>query len=132
MDLKSIYVLKLKLYVFQRSLKRATIHRISRDGNGITRYLQNSCHAIKRNHRSHRRLTLLTVSMTLTFYISWAPYALTSFLTIIGHSLPHLPNVIAILLAKSGTVINPILYIFLNNDVSICKIKRSAYYLSSY
>ena len=110
---------KLCFFNFQRCWRRATLRKITRDKNGIKKYLStNSCPATRKDDRTHRRLTILTVSMTFTFYLSWTPYAVCSLFTIFQRSLSHLPNVIAILMAKSGTVINPILYIFLNNDVS--------------
>ena len=61
--------------------------------------------------------------MTLSFYLSWTPYAINTLLTMFGIWIPlPLLNVIAILLAKSGTVINPILYIFFNKDVSVIRL----------
>ena len=66
-----------------------------------------------------RNLTILIVSMTLAFYFTWIPYAISSLLTMVGVSIHPIANVIAILCAKSSIVINPILYIFYNKDVSI-------------
>ena len=66
----------------------------------------------------HRKLAFLTLSMTISFYISWTPYAINSLLIMSGYDVPHIPNVIAVLFAKSATIVNPILYIFLNKDVS--------------
>ena len=61
--------------------------------------------------------------MTCAFYLCWTPYAIHSILRIAEvWQPPRLSNVIAILFAKSGTVINPILYIFFNNDVSTLSI----------
>ena len=56
--------------------------------------------------------------MTLMFYAIWMPYAINCILTMSGIKISHATNVYAILLAKSGTIVNPILYIFLNKDVS--------------
>ena len=56
--------------------------------------------------------------MTISFYLSWTPYAVNSLLTMWGYIVPHLPNVIAVLFAKSATMVNPILYILLNKEVS--------------
>ena len=56
--------------------------------------------------------------MTLGFYFCWTPYAINCIAAMAGSSLPRNAGVIAILFAKSGTIINPILYIFLNKDVS--------------
>ena len=123
--------LKLLYYLyFQRNKRRAALRRISRNENGISRHLQNSGSAGKRDLRLHRRLTILTTSMTFTFYLSWTPYAVCSFFTIINHSLPHLPNVVAILMAKLGTVINPILYIYFNKEVRVLKIFKLIFFLN--
>ena len=66
-------------------------------------------------------MTLLTLSMTLSFYATWTPYAIHSILRLVpGEEWQpsEISNVIAILCAKSGTIINPILYVFFNDDVS--------------
>ena len=114
-------------YNLQRLWRRATLRRIHRDKNGMRKYIQDDCPSARKDDRIHRRLTILTVSMTFTFYLSWTPYALCSLFTLFQRSLPQVPNVIAILMAKSGTVINPILYIFLNNDVSVIKFSLSIF-----
>ena len=74
---------------------------------------------VQRNRKMHHKLTVLITSMTVSFYLSWTPYAINSLLTMLGVWTPnHLLSVIAILFAKSATLINPILYIVFNNDVS--------------
>ena len=55
--------------------------------------------------------------MTLSFYLSWSPYATNSILAMAEVPLPRLLIVSAILFAKSGIIINPVLYIFFNADV---------------
>ena len=67
-----------------------------------------------------RQLTILTTSMTMSFYLSWTPYAFNCILNMAGVLIPHVANIIAILFAKCGTVINPTLYIFCNKGVSKC------------
>ena len=54
--------------------------------------------------------------MTVSFYLSWMPYAADCLLIMCGVTVSSKFHVIAVLFAKSGTVINPILYIFLNNE----------------
>ena len=56
--------------------------------------------------------------MTFSFYLTWTPYAVVSFLSMLGTAAPKIAQTLAILFAKSGTVINPILYIFFNKEVS--------------
>ena len=48
--------------------------------------------------------------MTLSFYITWTPYATESTLTMIGFSTSHSIKIFAILLTKIGVVINPLLF----------------------
>ena len=72
----------------------------------------------KQGKHLQKRLTILTASMTISFYICWMPYAIICILKMFGVSVPHLINIFAPLLAKSGVIINPIIYIFFNKDVS--------------
>ena len=94
------------------------LRRIVRQNNGTSRWINNSCPVSKKDRSMHRKLTILTTSMTISFYLSWTPYAVNSLLTMWGYIVPHLPNVIAVLFAKSATMVNPILYILLNKEVS--------------
>ena len=73
---------------------------------------------IKKQQQMQRRVTILTSSMTLAFYTTWTPYAINCILTMSGVRIYYKSNVYAILFAKTGTLINPILYIFLNRDIS--------------
>ena len=74
---------------------------------------------IRKQQKMQRRVTILTSSMTISFYITWLPYAIDCILSMSGMKISHATNVYAILFAKTGTVVNPILYIFLNKDVRI-------------
>ena len=76
----------------------------------------------KATQKKQRHNTMLIVLMTLSFYVSWTPYAIYGILRMIGVLLPRLVVVLSILFAKSGTIINPILYIFFNKGVSIFKL----------
>ena len=67
---------------------------------------------------AQRKQTVLLTTMTLSFYFTWLPYAINCLLTMSGGLVPYIADVIAILFAKSGAVINPILYIYFNKDVS--------------
>ena len=74
--------------------------------------------SIKKEEKMQRKLTLLSTLMTLAFYLSWMPYALVCLLVMSGVKIPKRYQMFASLFAKSGTLINPILYIFFNKDVS--------------
>ena len=72
----------------------------------------------KQGKNLQKRMTILIASMTISFYFCWLPYAIICILAMVGVSSPHYTNIFATLLAKAGVVINPVIYIFFNNDVS--------------
>ena len=74
---------------------------------------------LKNARKGQHKLRLLIMSMTVSFYISWTPYATVCILSMLGISSPRLGNILSILFAKTGTVINPILYIYFNKEVRI-------------
>ena len=118
------FYLKLtRLFFQQQSQKRITL-RLNAASASASNTLNNQ-DSVRRAATMQRKLTILTLSMTISFYLSWMPYALNCILTMLGVFVPHIPQVIAILFAKSGTVINPILYIFFNKEVSNFDIKYS-------
>ena len=105
----------------QQNKKRLIQEQIARQRN--TGYLNGYTGAIKRLQQRQRKLTILTLSMTLSFYISWTPYAICSLLRVLGVlQEPPLSNVIGILLTKTETIVNPIIYIFFNKEVSTISI----------
>lgn len=55
--------------------------------------------------------------MTASFYICWTPYAIRCILSMFGVDLPAVVSGVTILFAKFGIVINPLVYIFYNNEV---------------
>ena len=90
------------------------------NGTGAIKYKTTAADRVTiRSNRNQRKLTFLISATTLSFYITWTPYAIGSVLAM-SSTLTH-KNVraISILFAKSGIVFNPILYIFFNKDVSI-------------
>ena len=76
---------------------------------------------MKRAERNQRKLTFLISATTLSFYLTWTPYAITSVLAMSGLVIHPNLTILSILFAKSGTILNPIFYIFFNKDVSIKK-----------
>ena len=70
--------------------------------------------------RSQKRVKAATSAvaiMTISFYICWLPYAITSTMAIFGISLTFAFSVPAFLFAKLGVIVNPIIYIFFNQEV---------------
>ena len=74
---------------------------------------------IKVQEKKQRKISFLLISMTVSFYLTWTPYAINSLLAMAGVSLPRTVIMAATLFAKTGTFINPILYIFFNKEVGI-------------
>ena len=74
--------------------------------------------SIKIQQKNQTNLSILITSMTFSFYMCWTPYAISSFLTMTGAPLPQWMDTVAFLFAKSGAVINPLLYIFFNKKVT--------------
>ena len=70
--------------------------------------------------RTQKRLataTSIVAIMTVSFYISWTPYAINSLLLIFGFEVTMTLSISSLLFAKSGAVINPLIYIFANKEV---------------
>lgn len=71
-------------------------------------------------NRVEVQVARMVVVMVLTFLMTWLPYAALA-LTVVVDSTVHVDPVIAtipVYLAKSSTVYNPIIYIFMNRQAS--------------
>ena len=74
---------------------------------------------VKIQEMQQRKITLLILSMTISFYLCWTPFAINGLLAM-ASVLPHRVIIIsATLFAKVGTILHPILYVFLNKEVVI-------------
>ena len=72
------------------------------------------------NHRKvERSKTLMVQLMTLSFYVTWTPYAIESTLTMIGFNISHDIKIYAILLTKFGVVVNPLLFGYFERMVKL-------------
>ena len=56
--------------------------------------------------------------MTAGFYVCWSPYAIKCILSIVNIQVSVLPSIFAVLITKLEVIINPIIYIFSNNQVT--------------
>ena len=73
----------------------------------------------KRSSKSRLANATLVISiMTLSFYICWTPYAFRCILGMLGFDLNAELSGVSIMLSKLGVIINPVLYIFYNKEVS--------------
>ena len=77
-------------------------------------------HSTKRSSSKSRltNATLVISIMTLSFYICWTPYAFRCILGMLGFDLNAELSGVSIMLSKLGVIINPVLYIFYNKEVS--------------
>lgn len=69
----------------------------------------------------------MVVAMVLAFLVTWLPYASMALAVILDSGL-HIDPVIATLpacLAKSSTVYNPIIYVFMNKQVTLQSIEQA-------
>ena len=59
--------------------------------------------------------------MTLSFYLCWTPYAIRCILGMVEVELNAKLSGISILFSKLGVIMNPLVYIFYNKEVSLHK-----------
>ena len=65
---------------------------------------------IEKHTKIEKSWTSMVLLMTLSFYITWTPYATESTLTMMGFNTSHSIKIFAILLTKIGVVVNPLLF----------------------
>ncbi|XP_071750822.1 teleost multiple tissue opsin 3b [Centroberyx gerrardi] len=82
----------------------------------VTRINQSSA------ERREARVLLMVVSMVTGYLLCWLPYGVVAMLASFGRPglVPPAATLIPSLLAKSSTVLNPIIYVLLNNQFSRC------------
>lgn len=70
--------------------------------------------------KGEMKVASMVILMVLTFLISWLPYAFLAMLVVYNPDVKINPLVgtVPVYLAKSSTVYNPIIYIFLNRQVN--------------
>lgn len=72
--------------------------------------------------KGEMKVAFMVVLMVLTFLISWLPYASLAMLVVHNPDVEIHPLVgtVPVYMAKSSTVYNPIIYIYLNKQVYKC------------
>lgn len=67
-----------------------------------------------------QRVLIMVVVMVICFLLCWLPYATVALIATFGKPglITPAASIILSILAKSSTVYNPIIYIFLNKQVS--------------
>ncbi|XP_068679699.1 pinopsin-like [Montipora foliosa] len=72
--------------------------------------------ALERQMKTRRKTIRIVLAMTLAFFISWSPYAVSSLVgSILGRDVVSPAfSMIPELMAKASVIYNPILYVFLN------------------
>lgn len=80
--------------------------------------------------RREQHILLMVLSMVSCYMLCWMPYGVTALMATFGKSglVTPMASVVPSILAKFSTVVNPIIYVFLNNQVradgSTCKKKK--------
>ena len=69
-------------------------------------------------HRRERKVTFMVMLMVMSFLIAWLGYALVCFLRLMGVQVSPYAVAVAMLLAKVGGLLNAIVFIFMNVQVS--------------
>uniref|UniRef100_A0A8C5STH5 G-protein coupled receptors family 1 profile domain-containing protein n=1 Tax=Laticauda laticaudata TaxID=8630 RepID=A0A8C5STH5_LATLA len=74
-------------------------------------------------HKPERQVARMVVIMILAFLICWTPYAAFSILVTSHPSIELDPRLAAIpaFFSKTATVYNPVIYVFMNNQVLVVK-----------
>lgn len=69
--------------------------------------------------KGEMKVAFMVILMVLTFLISWLPYAGLALLVVYNPDVEINPLVgtVPVYLAKSSTVYNPLIYIYLNKQV---------------
>ncbi|KAM8834990.1 pinopsin-like [Synchiropus picturatus] len=72
--------------------------------------------------RREARVLLMVVSMVTGYVLCWVPYGVVAMLSAFGRprSLPPAASLVPSLLAKTSTVLNPFIYVLLNDQFSRC------------
>lgn len=77
--------------------------------------------------RRESRVLLMVVSMVTGYLLCWMPYGVVAMLASFGRPgvVPPAASLIPSLLAKTSTVLNPVIYVLLNNQVTTVPCKYS-------
>ncbi|XP_033834505.1 pinopsin-like [Periophthalmus magnuspinnatus] len=72
--------------------------------------------------RREGRVLLMVVSMVTSYLVCWLPYGVVAMLFSFGRpgAVPPVASLVPSLLAKTSTVLNPVIYVLLNKQFSRC------------
>ena len=70
--------------------------------------------------RREQRILLMVLSMVSCYLLCWMPYGVVALLATFGPpgALPPLAGTLPAVLAKFSTVVNPVIYVFSNSQVT--------------
>ena len=102
-------LIKTVCFSFDRYIRGSSVIRVSNDVH------------LERQLKTRKKTVRIVMAMTVAFFISWSPYALSSLIgSIMGReSVSPAYSMIPELMAKASVVYNPILYAFLNSRFRI-------------
>ena len=103
------HLIKTVCFSFDRYIRGSSVIRVSNDV------------LLERQLKTRKKTVRIVMAMTVAFFISWSPYALSSLIgSIMGRaSVSPAYSMIPELMAKASVVYNPILYAFLNSRFRI-------------
>ena len=72
------------------------------------------------SRKREQRVLLMVITMVVAYLLCWLPYGVMALVATFGRPGLVTPaaSIIPSILAKLSTVINPVIYIFMNNQVS--------------
>lgn len=70
--------------------------------------------------KREQRVLAMVIVMVMAYLLCWLPYGVTALVAAFGPARLVTPeaSIVPSILAKFSTVINPVIYIFMNNQVS--------------
>ena len=104
------------MHIFENKYFQGPQIRIKNQGSLST--ITRECMAQRRSMERKLAATSTIAIMTAGFYICWAPYAVKCILLMVNIHISILPSMLAVLITKLEVIINPIIYIFFNNQVT--------------
>ena len=79
---------------------------------------QQKIERVRIEKENFKYFAVLIGSMVLSYFLVWGPYATVTILEVFGHRLNDTITYVFGNLAKTGGIVNPVIYIFFNKMVS--------------
>ncbi|KAI4901213.1 hypothetical protein NFI96_013721 [Prochilodus magdalenae] len=110
-----------QMHTITSSLHLSPLHMIMNGrGRDVTLILKVSRINTVVTRKREQRVLFLVVTMVVCYLLCWLPYGIMALVATFGQPGLVTPeaSIVPSLLAKTSTVINPVIYIFMNKQVS--------------